>query len=215
MENSKGINNLLSISWVYVFFQSLMGAYRARTWIANNLWRVNSGDKVVDMGCGPGTALNYLPKDIKYVGFDISDEYVAAAKKQYFSRKDAVFFVSSVHDLLGKDDPRLIDADFVVCNGLLHHLNDDETTEVLTLANKILKPAGRFISVEPVYLVHQSKFSRWLMSKDRGCNIRTEQHWKNLIGSVFSVFTTNILIDLMRIPYLLIFIEGTKIQKSE
>lgn len=215
MENCKGLKKLLSLSWVYVAFQSLVGAHRARTWIANNLWRVNAGDKVVDVGCGPGSALDYLPKDIKYVGFDISKDYVEAAKKQYSSRNDPVFFVSSVHDLIGMNDPRLINADFVVCNGLLHHLNDEESAEVLRLAHEILKPSGRFISVEPVFLVHQSRFSRWLMSNDRGCNIRTEQHWKDLIGSAFELFTTNILINLMRIPYILIFIEGRKNEDNE
>lgn len=215
MENCKGLRRLLSISWIYVFFQNLTGAHRAQTWIANNLWSVNEGDKVVDIGCGPGSALDYLPRNIKYVGFDISKDYVASAKKQYSKRNNTIFFVSSVHSLLRKDDPRLVDADFVICNGLLHHLNDTEAIEVLQLANEILKPGGRFISMEPTFLTHQSKFSRWLMNQDRGRNIRTEQQWKSLMSSTFKEFTTNILINLLRVPYILIFIEGTKVENKK
>jgi hypothetical protein len=40
-----------------------------------------------------------------------------------------------------------------------------------------------------------------MMSKDRGQNIRTEQQWKDLAGSVFPSFFTNILTGVNRWPW--------------
>jgi hypothetical protein len=37
------------------------------------------------------------------------------------------------------------------------------------------------------------EIAAFMMSKDRGQNIRTEQQWKDLAGSVFPSFFTNIL----------------------
>lgn len=50
--------------------------------------------------------------------------------------------------------------------------------------------------------------SRWLMSKDRGQNVRREHEWKELIGSVFDHFGTNVLTGLIRISYVHIAIEA-------
>lgn len=208
MEDHGGLKRALSFSWVYSFFQNLAGAHRARIWIAEHFWRADAGQKIVDLGCGPGTVLDFLPQSIEYVGFDISEEYIETARKVHASKKNTTFFSSDVHSLLGKNDSRLANADLVLCNGLLHHLNDTEVVEVFRLAQEIMKPNGRLVCIEPVFLVHQSAFSRWLMSKDRGCNIRTEQQWKYLTAKVFDRYATNISVDLIRIPYVHIFIEG-------
>lgn len=208
MEDHGGLKRALSFSWAYSFFQNLVGAHRARIWIAENFWRVTVGQKIVDFGCGPGTVLGYLPQDIEYAGFDISDEYIETARRVHADKKNTTFFKSDVHSLLGTHDARLANADLVLCNGLLHHLNDAEAVEVFRLAQEIMKPSGRLVCVEPVFLVHQSAFSRWLMSKDRGCNIRTEQQWRDLARKVFERYATSISVDLIRIPYVHIFIEG-------
>ena len=208
MENHDGLKGALSFSRAYSFFQNLVGAHSARNWVAANFWRVVAGQKIVDFGCGPGTVLDYLPQDIEYTEFDISEEYIETARRIHAGKKYATFFSSDVHALLGTHDARLANADLVLCNGLLHHLNDTEAVEVFRLAQEIMKPTGRLFCVEPVFLVHQSAFSRWLMGRDRGCNIRTEQQWKDLVGNVFDRYSTNISVDLMRIPYVHIFIEG-------
>ncbi len=210
MEDHSGFKRALSFSWAYAFFQNLVGARRGRAWIAENLWRVQPGQKVVDMGCGPGTILSVLPKDISYVGFDISDTYIETAQQKYESRKNILFIKSSVRNLLEQHNQRLEGADIILCNGLLHHLDDAESWEMLRLAKKIMKNDGRLVCVEPAFLIHQSKLSKWIMQKDRGCYIRTESQWKTLIGEVFDVFSTSISVSLIRIPYVHIFIECRK-----
>lgn len=208
MENQEGCKRLLSLLYAYIFFQKMVGTPRAKKWIAENFWRAATVEKVVDIGCGPGIALHYLPQDIEYVGFDISEKYIETAQRVHAGKKYATFLQASVHSLLETHDDRLANSDLVICSGLLHHLNDDETIEVFLLAREILKPGCRLVCTEPVFTVHQSAFSRWLMSKDRGCNIRTEQQYKDLLSKVFDRYSTNIGLGLIRIPYVHIFLEA-------
>jgi hypothetical protein len=53
-------------------------------------------------------------------------------------------------------------------------------------------------------LIWQSRLSAYLMSKDRGQNVRFEQEWKDLIASVFPSMTTNIVTGMNRLFYVCI-----------
>ena len=143
--------------------------------------------------CWRNTANNIrdlFPEDVSYVGFDISEKYIKAAQKKYGKR--AKFIVGTAYDFLQKPDEYNLDsADLVLCVGLLHHLDNNDVLDVLQLAKKIMKNSGRFICFEPTFLIHQGSLSKWIMQKDRGRNIRTEQEWKALIGQAFDSFTTN------------------------
>jgi ubiquinone/menaquinone biosynthesis C-methylase UbiE len=208
MQDNTGIKKMLSISWIYDVFQDLVGAKKARTWLAENYWKLNNGNKVVDLGCGPGGILDHLPKKITYIGIDISEEYIKTAKNRYGA--GATFIVSTARKLLDKPDERLNNADLVLCNGLLHHLDDTEAKEILQLSSKILAPTGKLVCFEPTYLVKQGLISKWIMNKDRGRNIRTEQEWKELVNESFESFETTILTNLIRIPYVHIVIQCHK-----
>lgn len=205
MQDNGGLKRFLSVSWVYELFQNLVGAGSARRWIAEKYWRLNGGEKVVDIGCGPGVVLDYLPRGITYIGFDISEDYVLAAQNKFGNR--ATFMVSTARELLDTPDRRLDCSDLVLCNGLLHHLDDKDAIDVLQLAKRILAPTGRMVCVEPTFLVKQGNISRWILGMDRGGNIRSEQEWKGLVSRVFEPFSTSITTGLIKIPYTHIIIE--------
>jgi hypothetical protein len=95
--------------------------------------------------------------------------------------------------------------------GLLHHLDDNEVIQALELSKSIINPAGRLVCIEPTFLIHQRRFSKWMMSKDRGQHVRGEHEWKDLVSRVFDVFSTNITTGLItRLPYIHIVIECWK-----
>jgi hypothetical protein len=48
------------------------------------------------------------------------------------------------------------------------------------------------------------------MSRDRGQNIRTEQMYRQLVGSVFKNVETRVDTKPLRIPYVMIFLECHK-----
>ena len=132
-QDDTGLKGLLTISRVYDFVQNLLGGAKARRWIARNIWKVSGGEKVVDIGCGPGSSLKYLPDEIEYLGFDVSEDYIEAARESFPGR--GTFLVGTALDFL--DETRLADADLVLCNGLLHHLPDDEVMAVFESSKRI------------------------------------------------------------------------------
>ncbi len=153
MEDNSGLRGILSSSYIYEAFQRLVGVKYARKWLAKNYWKLNGGEKVVDIGCGSGATLDNLPPDINYIGFDSSEHYIAAGRQRFDKR--ATFIVSTARQLLERPDPRLNDADLILCNGVLHHLDDEEVLYVFKLAQQILTVTGRLVCFEPTYLAHQ------------------------------------------------------------
>jgi SAM-dependent methyltransferase len=210
IQDNSGLKKILTISRIYDLFQNLAGGVNGRKWIAKNIWKLKGPERVVDIGCGPGSSLKYLPVNTQYWGFDISENYIEAARKRLSDR--GTFLVGTARDFLDSTDTdtRLTDAGLVLCNGLLHHLPDDEVMEILELAKRIMRPNGRLVCVEPTFLARQTRLSRWIISKDRGRYVRSEQEWKNLIGRAFDYYSTNIVTGLIRIPYTHIIIECFK-----
>ncbi|MFH1644943.1 MAG: class I SAM-dependent methyltransferase [Candidatus Omnitrophota bacterium] len=208
MQDDSGVNKIFKAGFVYNWFQNLVGVKRARKWYARNLWKVKAGEKVVDIGCGTGDVLDFLPKNIQYIGFDISEEYVKTARGKF--GESGKFLVGAAGDFLDIPENPLSGADLVLCNGMLHHLDDGEVQKVLELSKSILTPSGRMVCVEPAFLMHQTRLSKWLISKDRGKNVRDEKEWNRLIGQVYNNFSTQIITGILRIPYVHIVIECCK-----
>jgi len=208
-QNDSGLNRLFRISVLYEFFQQrLLGGNSARRWLAQNVWRLQGGETVVDIGCGPGTILKSFPADISYCGLDVSENYIRAARRKFCDR--GTFFLGSLQDLLNQNAWPLNSADLVLCNGLLHHLGDAEALEVLELSKRLMKANGRLICLEAVFLDRQTRLSKLFVSADRGRHVRSEHEWKQLISQVFSSYATRIITGLIRIPYTHIIIECRK-----
>jgi len=205
MQYASGIYKMFSIGRIYELFQRLVGSKGAKEWIARNIWKCSGREKIVDMGCGTGKNFEYLPNDVNYIGFDISEKYIKVAQERIGQR--AQFLVGTAREFLNNNENPLVMADLILCSGLLHHLDDEEALEALTLAKNIMAPGGRLVCVEPTFLVHQTWLSKWIIGKDRGRNVRSEQNWKKLINQVFNSFSTSIVTGLIRIPYVHIIIE--------
>ena len=203
---NSGVRTILAVPSVYSFFQRIVGADAASDWMLKHACRVTPGMRVVDIGCGPGDIVSTLPA-VEYVGVDISEEYIAQATATHGDR--AVFRAGTARVLL--DEPRAFNADLVMCMGVLHHLEDDEVKEVLDVAMQLLKPGGRFVAIEPSYLIKQSGLSKWIMSKDRGQSIRTDARWREIAQRTpFHTVQVSVLTALLRIPYIHVVIEGRR-----
>ncbi len=205
MENNSGIRKLLNWCYIYSFFQDLIGGEKVRKWLAQSVYRVQSGDTIIDLGCGPGDILRHLPENIKYIGIDINQSYIKTAQKKYgykgqFIEGDALY-------ILENEKVGIEKANLVLCIGFLHHLRDEEVLLLLKSIKKLLKEEGRCIFLEPTFLLKQNNLSKWIMKMDRGKNIRSERSWKSLVGKVFPNSSTYIIQGLILIPYIHILME--------
>ena len=202
MQINSGLRSVLAFPWVYRLFVGTLGQRKAnKEWFIKNVLGLRDGQKLVDVGCGPAQILARLPR-VEYVGLDISDAYIQAARIKFKARGGANFLSGSVEDWTL--NPLTYGADIVLANGVLHHVDDDEAKKILEFAYRVLKDDGRFIFYEPCYLIWQSGISTYFMSRDRGQNIRTEQQWKDLASSIFPLVSTNIVTGVNRLAYVCI-----------
>lgn len=208
MQDESGIKGVLAKAWVYKLFQNAVGATRGRKWVSDHFWKVQAGQKVVDIGCGPGNALQHLPKGVKYVGFDVSEEYIGHARARFAGDPDKLFIVGSAEDFLTALPEPMRDADLVILSGLLHHLDDAQALTALKLAKAAMGMRGRMVSLDGCFLIKQARLAHWVVSQDRGKNVRTEPQWKALVGKVFPDFETYILTGLDRTPYTYILMQA-------
>lgn len=102
---------------------------------------VQSGDKVLDAGCGNGRLLEALKdKKIEYLGIDNSTELIKAAQNNYPQNE------FRVADILNLDNVPESGFDYIFCLAVLQHIPSVELRIkfLKNLASK-LKPAGRLI----------------------------------------------------------------------
>ena len=199
-----GIRSILSIPKMYQLFKKIIGVDYAYSNFVNQYIRPNNGDKILDIGCGPGDMLSYLPK-VEYIGFDLSEDYIKSARENFGDR--GTFICEKVSTSTLEQTSYF---DLVMAIGILHHLDDAEALQLFQLAQLALKPGGRLITFDGVYIDNQSPCARYFLSKDRGQNIRTKDGYETIASQVFANINVNIRHNLLRIPYTHIIMELTK-----
>jgi len=136
---------------------------------------------MLDIGCGTADILTYLNLEIDYVGFDMQEEYIEHAKSKFSDR--GKFFTQIVDGTLL---PEWINKfDVILAHGLLHHLINQDCDVLLKSSNEYLKEDGFMITVDSTYFEGQSKLAKWLVSKDRGQNVRRPEDYKELASKYY------------------------------
>ncbi len=186
---------------VYRTFRRLTGSARVNREFIEQYVRPREGDRVLDIGCGPGDVFELLPQ-VQYVGIDFSDDYIAAAQRRFGA--SATFVCGDLNNLgmeqLGKFDE-------VIAMGVIHHLNDEEALGMLQKIQEHLKPGGRFVSYDPCFTKPQHPLARWIHKLDRGRFVRFDAHYERLISRVFNSYRRHIRTDLCTVPATVIIFE--------
>lgn len=182
-EIRSGLRHLLANPWPYNLFQHAVGANRWRRRVIERLLLPSLGKKpsVIDIGCGTGEILRYLPEHVRYLGFDRNPRYIAEASRR-FSGRNAVF---RCEELTPDFEAQFEPVEHTLAFGLLHHLDDDSARSLFRAAKKVLKPVGSLITLDPVYTHSQSRLARYVVSRDRGSEVRTEAAYLALANEVF------------------------------
>ncbi|MBP7745386.1 MAG: class I SAM-dependent methyltransferase [Phycisphaerae bacterium] len=201
---TSGVRRLLAAAHVYDLFQWLVGADAARATLARDFIRAQPGQRILDIGCGTGAILAHLPA-VEYYGFDLSADYIAAARQRFGNR--GTFWPERVTSASLERVPQ---CDIVITVAVLHHLDDDEALQLFGLAHAALRPGGRLVTYDNCYTADQSWLSRWIVSRDRGQNVRWEPEYRALAEKVFARVRTVVSHKILRIPYTSIFMECEK-----
>jgi SAM-dependent methyltransferase len=197
------MNFSMSNPSVYLFFQGIIGATRARRLTMSEYVDYLPGQRILDIGCGPGYVSKYF-KDVNYCGFDTEEDYVKYANAKYGDR--GYFFCQEFDDdAVQQFEP----FDIVIMNGLLHHLPDDKVISLFLRIKHVLKPKGNVVTLDCYCADDQGFFVKKMLEMDRGKYIRHAEDYKKLASGVFSSVISHIRDDLMIIPYPLVILQIT------
>jgi SAM-dependent methyltransferase len=185
MSERRGLWSPLSSPIVYELFHHLTGARRWLQRFTDEVIRPRSGDRVFDVGCGPGALLSCLPATTSYVGFDRNESYIEYARRMHGDRGE--FICDDVGNFARH---AVAPADIAVAIGILHHLNDYLASGLLRATAIALKPGGRLITADPCFHPEQSALQRFVVSNDRGMHVRPFDRYVELASAVFPELKT-------------------------
>lgn len=198
-EIRNGIRHLLALSKFYDSFQHAVGAYQWRRRVIENHIAplCSKATRILDIGCGTGEILTYIPTEVQYFGFDRNQDYINSAKQRFIHRS-AKFICEDVNK---NSISRYENFDIVLAIGILHHLNDAIAQELFETAYNALRPGGTLLTLDPVYTENQSLIAKYIVSKDRGQAVRTDNAYIEIAEKHFKASKALIEESPLRIPY--------------
>jgi len=198
-----GLRSILNWPRAYDLLMSALGADHFRQVFIDQYVDPQPNDRILDVGCGTGTIVAFLPRGVHYLGLDLSPDYIAAAKIRFGDRGN--FRVGNVNALRLDPHDRF---DVALAVGLLHHLNDREVESLLGAVHDLLKSNGCFVTVDNCFTDDQSPVARALIRRDRGRNVRTPNGYERFFSAVFGNVTSEVRHDLLRVPYTHVIIKA-------
>lgn len=190
------LKKILESPRVYQLFQQAGGFFGARVKGIAAFIKIEPGQRVIDIGCGPGYILECLPDSVEYIGLDIDSSYIEHAKARFKGRGQFFcrYFDAAAAEEFGP-------ADWVMMNGVLHHIPDEELVETLRNVKAALKPGGKLFTLDGCYRPGQSSFRKWMLDNDRGRFVRDEAGYRRVLSAVFPVVDLHIRENYSHVPY--------------
>ena len=191
----RSLKDLLSQVPLYVGLQKAVGADKLR-YRCLEAAKIEPGDVVIDVGCGPAYYFERLPKPLTYHGFDTDQNYIEWAREKW-GGSGATFHVG----VFDQDTAETLPApNAILLLGLLHHLSDEDSRHLLGLCASILAPGGRVVSVDTAFVPDQGRLSRWMSENDRGEFVRHPEGFEALAAPYFGSTESQIVSGTGRIP---------------
>lgn len=177
---TSGIRSMLSHPAVYDVLQNILGAKRTRRDLVDTFVKPSAQSRILDIGCGTAEILAYLPETISYWGYDISNEYIDAAKSRFGKRGH--FFCGELDRHALSYLPKF---DVILAIGVLHHLDDNVAEQLFSLIGDALQDGGRLITIDPCFAEGQNPLAKYLIRRDRGQNVRDMNGYHSLANKNF------------------------------
>jgi cyclopropane fatty-acyl-phospholipid synthase-like methyltransferase len=191
---STGLRKIFDWNFFYKSFQYIVGDYKLYRHILSLLPPLEN-KTILDVGCGNGRLLDFLPESVNYTGYDFNPRYIQSARRKYMNRK-ADFFVADINQA---ENPVIADIIFAI--GILHHLTDESCSKFFQSALHSLNPSGIMMTVDPVLLKKQDPIARYIIKSDRGKCTRSPEGYLALSKNIFSSSEQFILNNVTNIPY--------------
>jgi SAM-dependent methyltransferase len=190
----QSLRSVLAIPAAYNLWWNIIGGPGFVEVLVREYLQPKTGARILEIGCGPGTILGYLPP-VEYIGFDLSYKYIERARKRFPQAQ----FVCERVSRFSLAQQQSFDA--VLALGVVHHLDDQEALQLFQIAYDALKSGGKLITLDGVWTSDQSAAARWLLARDRGEHVRNQGEYVSIASQAFANVKSSVRHDLIRIPY--------------
>jgi SAM-dependent methyltransferase len=198
------LTDILKHPVIYQTYQNWGGFHQARLQALAKYAPLTAGDRVVDVGCGPGFIVDDLPSSVEYTGFDTDARYIAYANARFGNKGR---FLCQEFDRTSAQQVGPVER--VMMNGVLHHLSDEIVHKTLPAIRDALSPGGRLVTIDGCFVDGQSPVAAYLLRNDRGNFVRRQPEYEALMRPHFDEVAVHIEHHLSRLPYTFIVMVGT------
>lgn len=195
------MKSILKHHFFYNLYQNLIGCRSflkryVETFILAEINNKNSV-KILDIGCGTGNIVPFIPDKCEYTGVDSSENYINYLTRKYSHKKNFNFIAKNVKDSLGINSKY----DVIISEALVSSLDDNNFEILLSAMKKNLKDGGKIIISDMNYKDNYCAFEKFLLKNERGKYIRGQEDYKRIIEKHFSIEKITELKKVYRIPY--------------
>lgn len=135
---------------------------------------IKKGDRVIDLGCGPGFFTIDMAKMVgeagEVIAIDLQKKMLDRVKRKARKHEveDRILYHQSFSDSIGKKFVN--QADFILAYYMLHETTNPEN--FLREIKSILKPGGFFLLVEPKGHITEKKFNKLIkLTEENGYRV--------------------------------------------
>tara|TARA_Y100001970_G_scaffold286159_1_gene407671 strand:- start:36687 stop:37304 length:618 start_codon:yes stop_codon:yes gene_type:complete len=189
-----GISSIFNSAKIYDLFQKIISK-NCHKYIANKY--LLDCYSILDIGCGTGLIVDYLPDNIKYFGYDLDKNYIDFAKKKYVM-KDNISFKNMKFEKSNFKD--LDKFDVILAYGLLHHLSNADIDDFFKLASNSLSKKGKVVTIDVCHQKSQNFIKKIFISQDRGKNIKFPDEYKFFASKYFKKINIKVYNNLIYMP---------------
>jgi len=184
-------HTVLNLPQAYNAFQSIVGARKHRSLLMDFVTAQGQFESVIDLGCGTGFLLERLTKSKRYVGVDLSEEYLAKASRVE-TKAETQFVLANFEKPESISQLVIQSPSLVLAMGIFHHLSDDAVLLLRKQLEDVLPKNSLLISLDPTIDELTTPIARWVALNDRGNFVRSQVNLEKLFagGRFYLNFTT-------------------------
>ena len=161
-----------------------VGPVRDPNWKKVILKYLKKKDFILDYGCGVGFFSRLFNKK-KYIGIEINKNFLAQAKKI----NKGYIFLSLKRSEIKKFRKK---TNAVLINNVLHHMNDREILESLSMIKANSQRKTKILVIEPIYPNNFFSFEFFLKALDIGDYIRKKEGYLKILKKHIDVKDINV-----------------------
>jgi SAM-dependent methyltransferase len=173
------LHRIVAHPWIYDKVQELAGVRQIHRRLSAQIAPLGAAALIIDLGAGTGLVRDLWPRTCTYVCLDQD-----MLKIRGFLNKcpDGIALCADATRLPIRNEC----IEVIICTFVAHHLPDQLLADLIDESSRILKQAGTYIFVDPLWAPRRWA-GRLLWRLDRGAYPRTERVLHSVLANRFEV----------------------------